>query len=129
MRQWQTAISSMKEQATSSAGWKRWTRSVRFSSKASRLSPSRRTCPASRLWRKAFWDERCFPSAVTGPWERAPVAREDSGFRCEDMIPDSRIERGVARGWDKVFSFSYLNDERFGDGLNCPYFRKVLRSP
>jgi hypothetical protein len=31
------------------------------------------------------------------------------------MLPDSRIERGVAGGWDKVFSFSYLNDERSGE--------------
>jgi hypothetical protein len=39
------------------------------------------------------------------------------------MLPDSRIERGVAGGWDKVFSFSYLNDERFGDCKRFHQFR------
>jgi hypothetical protein len=48
------------------------------------------------------------PDSVTGPWERAPLARADSMFRCEDMIPDSRIERGGAEAIWKFFCFHLL---------------------
>src|ERR1039458_8223414 len=101
--------------STPSAGWKRSKCSVRVSSKPSVDSPSTTTQRASKVWRGAVCEEICLPDSVTGPCERTPLARADSVLRCEDMIPDSRIERGITGAGLKCIRFSYLNGERFGD--------------
>src|ERR1017187_2834705 len=123
MRHPAATISSTMSNSTASAGWKRSRYSVRVFSKPSCDSPSTTTQRASKAWLRAFCEEICLPDSVTGPRERAPLAREDWIFRSEDIVPDSRIERGVREGGTTFFVFSYLNDERFGDCKRFHQFR------
>ena len=76
MRHQAATISSTMPNSTPSAGWKRSKCSVRVSSKPSVDSPSTTTQRASKVWRSAFCEEICLPDSVTGPCERAPLARD-----------------------------------------------------
>jgi len=35
---------------------------------------------------RAFWDDRSLPAGVAGPWERCPLAREESILRWELIL-------------------------------------------
>ena len=120
MRQQEATISSIMENSTPSAGWKRSMCRARRSSKHSRDSVPRVRHRASRPWRSAFCAESCFPSGVDGPRERAPLARDERVRLSEDIAVNINLHpAGLGIHVSRVFATQKCCDRRLGPAHLC----------
>src|ERR1035437_2320974 len=76
----------MKPKSRASVGFRRSQCWAMRASKAVRDSFSMTMQRAKRPWLVAFWEERRFPSGVTGPRERAPLVRAARVNLIEDIV-------------------------------------------
>src|SRR5271165_2013998 len=83
--QLETAMDSTQSRSNSFWGWKDSSRPDRTEAKNSGFSPSRTTLRARSPWRKGAAAQRALPSGVLGPFDLAPLAREDC-FRRSELI-------------------------------------------
>src|ERR1035441_718892 len=106
MRQLAAAISSIMANSTPSAGAKRWICWVTRSSKHSWDSFFKTTHSARRPWRRALVEARSFPSRVTGPRERAALAREELTRLNEHISSSHRIQQRPLDRYVNSFVFN-----------------------